>query len=130
MLNQVISYFMHICYVDESGTPDKNNNENTNHFVLAGISIPIINWRDADKEISSIKNEYGLTDETEIHTAYLLRDNIEQRKIHNFIKLDYDHRKKRIKQIRDQKLTQLKKEKSRKYSRYKKNMIKLIPIHI
>ena len=60
---------MYLCYIDESGTPDIPGS--TSHFVLAGISIPIWHWRDADREISRIMNRYGLAGE-ELHTAWLL----------------------------------------------------------
>lgn len=61
---------MYLCYIDESGTSDIPGN--TSHFVLAGISIPIWHWRDADREIFAVKTRYGLQN-AEIHTAWLLR---------------------------------------------------------
>ena len=72
---------MYLCYIDESGTADIPGN--TSHFVLAGVSIPIWHWRDADREVMAIKRRYGLED-AEIHTAWLLRKYLEQSRIEGF----------------------------------------------
>lgn len=81
---------MHICYVDESGTPDIPGN--TSHFVLAGFSIPIWRWRDADYEIAAIMKRYGL-EESELHTAWLLRKYLEQSRISGFDGLSWPARR-------------------------------------
>ena len=52
---------MYLCYIDESGNPEMSGN--TSHFVLAGISLPIWHWHDADREIRRIKRKYDLQDE-------------------------------------------------------------------
>ena len=44
---------MYLYYTDESGTSDIPGN--TSHFVLAGVSIPIWHWRDADGEVIAIE---------------------------------------------------------------------------
>ena len=59
---------MYLCYIDESGTPEIPGN--TSHFVLAGLSMPIWHWRDADREITQVLARYGLADQ-EFHTAAL-----------------------------------------------------------
>lgn len=59
---------MYLCYVDESGTSEVPGN--TSHFVLAGISIPIWHWRDADRSVSAVLARYGLAAE-EVHTAWI-----------------------------------------------------------
>ena len=57
---------MHLCYIDESGTPEIPGN--TSHFILAAISIPIWHWKDCEREISQVKEKHNLKD-CEIHTA-------------------------------------------------------------
>ncbi len=47
---------MHLCYIDESGTPDVPGN--TSHFVLAGLALPIERWKDADRQVSAIMMRY------------------------------------------------------------------------
>jgi hypothetical protein len=64
-----------LCYIDESGTPEINGN--TSHYVLAGIAVPVQRWKEAELDISIIKQKYGL-EHDEIHTAWLLRKYIEQ----------------------------------------------------
>ena len=44
---------MYLCYLDESGTTGASMGD-TSHFVLAGLSIPIWHWRDADREVSRV----------------------------------------------------------------------------
>jgi hypothetical protein len=81
---------MHVCYVDESGTPEIP--ANTSHFVLAGISIPIGHWRTVDDAVSMVLDKYGLKGK-EFHTAWVLRNYLEQSRIVNFEKmLRYDRR--------------------------------------
>ena len=62
---------MYLCYLDESGTTGASTGD-TSHFVLAGLSIPIWHWRDADRGVSRVLKAYGLAD-TELHTAWMLR---------------------------------------------------------
>ena len=62
---------MYLCYLDESGTTGTSTGD-TSHFVLAGLSIPIWHWRDADRRVSQVLAAYGLAD-AELHTAWMLR---------------------------------------------------------
>ena len=48
--------------------------------VLAGIAIPIAKWKSYESEIKKIKLKYALQN-SEIHTAYILRPIIEQNHI-------------------------------------------------
>ena len=89
---------MYLCYIDESGTPEKPGN--SHDFVLAGISVPIWHWKDADKEITAVMARYGLAD-AELHTAWLRRKYPEQDKVRNFDKLDSASRRFAVQQIRD-----------------------------
>ena len=110
---------MYLCYIDESGTSDIAGN--TSHFVLAGVSIPIWHWRDADGEVMAIKRRYGLED-AEIHTAWLLRKYLEQFRIDGFDTLTRTQRSSEVRRARATHLLQLQKSnKHRAYRQTKKN---------
>ena len=66
---------MYICYIDESGTSAIPGN--TSHFVLVGISIPVWQWKNCDREIEQIKDKFSLGG-SEIHVGWMLRPYIEQ----------------------------------------------------
>ncbi len=109
---------MHICYVDESGTPDIPGN--TSHFVLAAISIPIWRWRDADHEIATIMRRYGL-EEKELHTAWILRKYLEQSRIQDFEGLSWPARRAAVERERNTHLLALQKPgRSKSYQQQKK----------
>ena len=82
---------MYLCYLDESGSTGDSPPE-TDHFVLAALSIPIWRWRDADREIRAALAPYGL-EHTELHTAWMLRRYPEQLTIRQFADLDADRRR-------------------------------------
>ena len=110
---------LHLCYVDESGTSDVPGN--TSHFVLAGVSIPIWHWRQADREISAIKAQYSLQ-EAEIHTAWLLRKYLEQSRIADFERLSRDQRRAAVTSARTAHLLHLQRQNRHKaYRQSKKN---------
>lgn len=112
---------MYICYIDESGTPQIPGN--TSHYILAGLAIPIVEWKNCDSLISKIKNKYKLKD-AEIHTAWILRPYFEQNKIASFDTLDHSRRRYEVNKLRNSKLLLKQKGKGRKaredYSRLKK----------
>lgn len=81
---------MYLCYIDESGTPEVPGV--SSHFVLAGVSIPIWHWHDADREVSRILQRYDLVD-VELHTGWLLHNYLEQSRIQNFADLSRDARR-------------------------------------
>ena len=113
---------MYLCYIDESGTSDIPGN--TSHFVLAGVSMPIWHWRDADSEITNIKLRYDLGN-TEIHTAWLLRKYLEQSRINNFNNLSRAQRQSEVRKFRTRHLLQLQKaNNSRTYRQTRKNYAK------
>lgn len=95
---------MYLCYIDESGTPDIPGN--TSHFILAGLSIPIRYWKTCDYEIEQIKHNYGLN-HNEIHIAFMLRKYIEQSKIPNFEKMNYEQRRYEVGRLRNKELLNL-----------------------
>ena len=110
---------MHLCYIDESGTSDLPGN--TSHFVLAGISLPIWHWRDADDEISTALKQYGLAGE-ELHTAWMLRPYLEQSRIKDFDKLNRAERRAAVERYRKRELLRLQKAHNKKtYRQTKKN---------
>jgi hypothetical protein len=110
--------FMYLCYIDESGTADIPGN--TSHFVLAGISIPIWQWKYCDQRIEGIKRKYGI-EKAEIHVAWILRPYLEQRKIPNFDSLSYEQRKGYVASYRKAELLKLQKGLSSTYKQAKKN---------
>jgi len=95
---------MHLCYIDESGTPEIPGN--SSHFILAGISIPIEKWKQCDYEIERIKAKYKL-DGSEIHTAWLMRRYVEQSKILDFDNKDYRQRRQAITSYRNAEILRL-----------------------
>ena len=110
---------MYLCYIDESGT--SNVPGNTSHFVLAGLSIPIWHWRDADRDISAVMSSYDL-ENSELHTAWLMRKYLEQSRIPNFKQLDYDDRKSAIVRYRNSHLLDLQRRQLHKtYRQVRKN---------
>jgi hypothetical protein len=94
---------MYLCYLDESGTPETGN---TSHYILAGVSIPIENWKGCDEKIERIKARYDLTGE-EIHVAWLLRSYREQNIIANFDKLSFIQRRQQVASFRTNELLRL-----------------------
>jgi Protein of unknown function (DUF3800) len=109
---------MHFCYIDESGTSSIPGN--TSHFILAGLSIPVENWKACDEEISKLKDTWNLSG-SEIHTAWMLRKYIEQSKIPNFEKLDYSQRRNQINSYRKAELLRLQRVNPKLYRQIKKN---------
>jgi hypothetical protein len=120
---------VYLCYIDESGTSQVPGN--SSHFVLAGLSIPIWRWKDCEHDIQAIKQRYSLED-TEIHTAWLLRDYREQRSIPNFSSLGYSQRRTEVTRFRNAKILHLQKHASSKaYNQVKKNFRQTDPyIHL
>ena len=113
---------MYLCYIDESGTSDIPGN--TSHFILAGVSLPIWRWRNADRDIEAIKHRYGLQD-AEIHTGWLLRKYLEQSRISDFENLGWPQRKSEVARARTSHLLQLQNSgKRRSYRQVKKNYAK------
>ncbi len=80
---------MYFCYVDEAGTPEMS--DASTHFVLAGLAIPVNKWKTCEKDINRIKSRFDL-ENTEIHTAWILRNYHEQELIPDFEKLNHSQR--------------------------------------
>jgi hypothetical protein len=110
---------MHICYIDESGTPDIPGN--TSHYILAGFSVPINRWKYCDRAIENIKRRYGLIG-SEIHVAWMLRRYIEQNRINDFSDLDWQQRRTQVSQARTAELLRLQRSRNiKQYRQTKKN---------
>lgn len=110
---------MYICYIDESGTSDVPGT--STHFVLAGMSIPIEFWRDADREIAQIMARYDLGSQ-ELHTAWVARKYLEQSRIPNFEKHDWAALRSAMSRERVKELLRLQKaNKAKTYKQTKKN---------
>ena len=117
-----------LCYVDESGTEEIPGN--TPHFVLTGLAIPENYWKQCDAELTSLKERYKIKN-SEIHTAWMLRHYIEQKKIPNFENLDYNKRRSAVISYRNQELYRLQKSNKKSYHQAKKNFRKTEPyIHL
>ncbi len=105
---------VYFCYIDESGTPQIPGN--TSHYVLVGISIPISKWKLCEQKIFRIKKKYDLVG-SEIHTGWIVRKYLEQSRIQNFDKLDYNTRRHEVGKIRKRELLKL--QKSKRKAHYK-----------
>ncbi len=108
---------MYICYIDESGTPEIPGT--SSHFILAGIAVPINEWRDCDQAISQILKPYDLED-AELHTAWIARKYLEQTKIPNFDNLSYFDRRSKVQRLRTKELLRLQKAGNPKHLRQTK----------
>jgi hypothetical protein len=110
---------MYLCYIDESGTSDVPGT--SSHFILAGLSLPIAFWKQADRDISLTLSKYGLEND-ELHTGWLLRRYLEQSKIPDFEKLDWRSRRAGVDRFRIGELLRLQATgNARAYKQAKKN---------
>jgi hypothetical protein len=92
---------MYLCYIDESGTSSIPGN--TSHYILAGLSIPVDKWKKCDKDINKLKDKWKIKGQ-EIHTGWMFRPYLEQRKINDFEKMDYNQRIVEVRKLRQQEL--------------------------
>lgn len=120
---------MYLCYVDESGTPEVPGA--SNHFVLAGISVPIWQWHNADKEISNVLSRHGLG-AAELHTGWMLRNYLEQSQIDGFGNMSHEKRRSAVMRRRAAHILELQKRGNPKMLRQtKKNYSRTAPyIHL
>jgi len=110
---------VYFCYIDESGTPEVPGN--TSHYILAGLSIPISYWKKCEAGIARLKKKYGLQN-SEVHTAWLMRKYLEQTKVADFDNLSYAQRKSEVEKERKKELLKLQKSGNRAhYKQTKKN---------
>jgi Protein of unknown function (DUF3800) len=110
---------MYLCYIDESGVSSIPGN--TSHFVLAGLSIPVLLWNKADESITAVLKKYGLEHE-EFHTTWVMRPYLEQAKIADFAKLNWKDRRSAVERERTRELLRLQQAgQSKPYQQAKKN---------
>jgi hypothetical protein len=100
---------MYLLYLDESGTPDIP--ANTSHFVLFGLAIPILCWKNWDRQVSSVKSKYHISGK-EIHTGYMVRGYSEQDQIADFSTLTMHSRRMQVEEKRKELLKQALKHKT------------------
>src|SRR4051812_28922958 len=50
---------MHLCFVDESGTPAKPNRQWPCYFVIAGLIVPEERWRLMANRLHGLKTRFG-----------------------------------------------------------------------
>ncbi len=110
---------MHLCYIDESGTPDLPGN--TSHYVLAGLSIPDEYWKSHHMQVEGIKAKYGLG-QAEIHVAWMMRPYVEQQSIPDFASMTYEERRSQVRRARTAEILRLQQANKRKqYKQTRKN---------
>jgi len=83
----------YILYIDESGDPGANSNND--HFVLVGLAIEATTWKAKDIQLAGIKSRYRLADQ-EIHTAWAARNYPQQQRIPGFDTLSDADRRNRV----------------------------------
>ncbi len=88
---------MYICYLDESGTPETPGT--SSHFILVGLAIPAVSWKQKDREVFDIKRRFDL-EHAEIHTGWILREYPEQTRVPGFESMDYSARRKAVLGVR------------------------------
>jgi hypothetical protein len=90
-------------------------------LVLAGLSMPIWHWRDADREVTQVLSRYGLADQ-EFHTAWILKKYFEQSKIPHFDSMNWMARRAAVNSARAAKLLELqRRQQSKTYRQQKKD---------
>lgn len=109
---------MHLCYIDESGTPDIPGN--TPHYVLAGLSLPDQFWKQHNTQLEAIKTKYGL-DDAEIHVAWMMRTYLEQSSIPGFESMTYVRRRSEVNKKRKAELFRLQKVNRKGFKQTRKN---------
>jgi hypothetical protein len=117
------AHTLYCCYIDESGTSEIPGN--SSHFVLAGLTLPIYQWKKAERDIDTIKKKYDLLGK-EIHTGWLIREYKEQNKIVDFATLSRNDRRSQVTTWRLNELYRLQKGSSanKQYAQIKKNFNK------
>ncbi len=110
---------MYFCYIDESGVPQIPGN--TSHYILAGMAIPISYWKNSERDVEAIKKKYNL-ENSEIHTAWIMRNYLEQSRIPEFETFDFLQRRYEVQRIRNTELLSLSRSGNRaRYKQARKN---------
>jgi hypothetical protein len=115
---------MYLCYIDESGTSEIPGV--SSHFVLAGIAIPVWQWRVADRAVTDVLAQYALA-EAELHTGWMLHSYREQQNISNFERMDYVARRAAVNRERAAYILRLQRSRNSKTLRQTKRRIATPP---
>jgi hypothetical protein len=94
---------MYMCYLDESGVQEHTG---TSHFVLLGLAVMAEEWKTLERQITQLKDRYGVAD-AEIHAAWVARRYVEQERIPNFETLAGPDRRQAAQTIRDHDLIRI-----------------------
>lgn len=70
---------MYLMYVDESGDPGIFTGQNSQHFILIGLIVPINEWNNSLQRLVKLRKHFsktmGLPEREEIHSSELVRIN-------------------------------------------------------
>ena len=70
---------MYLMYVDESGDPGVFSGQNSQHFILIGLIVPINEWNTSLQRLVKLRKHFsktmGLPEREEIHSSELVRIN-------------------------------------------------------
>ncbi|MBM4091902.1 MAG: DUF3800 domain-containing protein, partial [Planctomycetes bacterium] len=94
---------MYINYMDESGVPE---NASSSHFVLVGLAVRDIDWKEYEREVTNCKQRFGLAD-TEVHASWMARRYLEQERIPDFDQLAWQDRQQAVDRLRKDHLLRL-----------------------
>ena len=108
---------MHLCYIDESGTFDVPGT--SQHYVLAGISVPDWLWKQLHTQIEVFKRSHEL-EEAEIHVAWMMRPYAEQRSILGFDSMTIEQRRSAVRMKRREELYRLQRTNGKAFKQTKK----------
>nr|DAY46028.1 MAG TPA: Protein of unknown function (DUF3800) [Caudoviricetes sp.] len=67
---------MHLFFIDESGTIVAENKKHSKYFVIGGVIIPEIHWREIYKKLRDIKKQYAIS--SEIKWRYFAPNNTDE----------------------------------------------------
>ena len=82
--------YMHVIYVDESGTPELE--ANSAHFVIGALAIPLRSWKAHDAQLRELLKKRRLAG-VELHAAWMARRYPEQERIAGFAALSESKRR-------------------------------------
>jgi len=89
---------MRIAYLDESGSPELKGS--TSHFVLLALTIDGETWKSKDRDITRVKNSFGLS-QAEVHAGWMARRYPEQEQISGFSSLNQSQRRSEVRLKRE-----------------------------
>jgi hypothetical protein len=88
---------VYICHLDESGVVDTV--PTSSHYVLLGLAIPAVTWRDKDRSVSQLAQHHRIGG-CEIHAAWMARRYPEQERVPGFDKMSDQERRRAVQRER------------------------------